>query len=316
MRLAVFSVLLAGGPILSTLAAEQLTLDPTSLTTEWSVSYQGRQVLVYAFAPGKFKPYVKALATIKGDNILRDAPFDHLHHHALMYGIRVNGLNFWEETSGCGIQKPVQTAKPELGANAQGAPTATLKQTIHWLAPADAWLPDTTKAALLIEQRTLTLTVNEARQEVALLWRSAFEVGTRTNQATLTGANYHGLGMRFLQELDTYAAHLNSTGAPDLSGGKQDVSQAKWGAVLFKRPNNPVTVVLMGSPGNGRGDAWFFTMRQAFPYLAATQHLDQEPLVYRAGDKFAVDYLVAVYPEIKTAQALQQRSEQWAQQSQ
>ena len=305
---------LAGCSILPTLAAEQpLSLEPTTQTTEWNVNFHGRKVLGYAFAPGKFKPYVKSLATIKGDNLLRDAPFDHLHHHALMYGIRVNGLNFWEETPGCGVQKPVQTAPPEITLDAAGLPTAILRQTIHWLAPADAYIPDTTKLALLIEQRTLTLTINEPRQEVALQWSSAFEVGPRTNEVTLTGANYHGLGLRFLQELDALAAHLNSTGAPDLSGGKQDVSQAKWGAVSFARPANPLTVVLFGHPANVRGDAWFFTMRQAFPYLAATQHLDQEPLVYRTGDKFAVNYLVAVYPELKSAEDLNQRGQQWAQ---
>ena len=37
---------------------------------------------------------------VTGENLLRDAPHDHLHHHALMYGIRVNGVNFWEETPG------------------------------------------------------------------------------------------------------------------------------------------------------------------------------------------------------------------------
>jgi len=39
-----------------------------------------------------------------------------------------------------------------------------------------------------------------------------FEVGIRTNVVTLTGANYHGLGMRFLQELDPLAVHLASEG--------------------------------------------------------------------------------------------------------
>ena len=299
---------------LPAIAAEQpLSVEPATQTTEWNVRFHGRPVLGYAFAPGKFKPYVKVLATIKGDNILRDAPFDHLHHHALMYGIRVNGLNFWEETPGCGVQKSVQTTPPEISLDAQGQPTARLRQTIHWLAPADAYIPDTTKLALLIEQRTLILTVNEARQEVALQWSAAFEVGPRTNEVTLTGANYHGLGMRFLQELDALAAHLNSTGAPDISGGKLDVTQAKWGAVSFGRPDNPLTVALFGHPGNTRSDAWFFTMRQPFAYLSATQRLDQEPLVYRTGDKFAVHYLVAVYPELKSADALTQRGQQWAQ---
>ena len=45
-------------------------------------------------------------------------------------------------------------------------------------------------------------------------------------------------------------------------------------------------------------------MRTGFPYLSATQGLDQEPLVYRAGDTFELNYLVTLYPELKSAEAL------------
>jgi hypothetical protein len=266
--------------------------------------------MVYSLAPQKFKPYVKELSTIAGDNILRDSPHDHLHHHALMYAIKVNDINFWEEVPGCGVEKPIQTAAPELGTNAQGRPQAIIRQTLHWLAPQDAFLHYTTAAALLIEQRTLTLTVDESAREVALQWKSAFKVGTKTNEVTLTGANYHGLGMRFLQEFDPIARHLNAGGAPDLKG-RQDVSQHAWGSVSFDRPGKPATMVLMGHPTNARGDAWFFTMREPFAYLSATQNLDKEPLVYRSGQTFELTYLVTVYPELKSAEAINQRAQSW-----
>ncbi|MEI6389680.1 MAG: hypothetical protein WCT12_01125 [Verrucomicrobiota bacterium] len=51
-----------------------------------------------------------------------------------------------------------------------------------------------------------------------------FEVGLRTNVVTLTGANYHGIGMRFLQELDPLAVHLASEGNPDLDSMTKDSS--------------------------------------------------------------------------------------------
>ncbi len=291
--------------------AGPLSVEAGPRVTEWTVFYRQRKLLVYSFDPAKFKPYVKELSTLKGDNLLRDAPPDHLHHHALMYGIRVNGLNFWEETPGNGVEKPVETSPPELGVGADGLPQARLTQVIHWVEPADAFLPDTTRAALLIERRTLTLRVNKAQQEVALQWKSEFQVGSKTNQVILTGASYHGLGMRFLKELDPLADHLNSGGKPDLSGTRQDVSPQKWGAVFFDAPGRPATIVLFGHPGNARGDAQFFTMERPFAYLSATQGLDREPLVYHTGDTFALNYLITLYPERKSADFINRRGQQW-----
>ena len=137
-----------------TSAAEHLEAVASAGQTEWTFRYAGQPVMVYAFAPWSYKPYVKVLSTIEGEDLLRDAPHDHLHHHALMYAIRVNGLNFWEEISGSGVEKPVKTDRPELGHTAAGLPEARLHQVLHWLAPQDAFLPDSAAVALLIEDRT------------------------------------------------------------------------------------------------------------------------------------------------------------------
>jgi len=292
-------------------AETSLGVDAAQRPTDWIITHQGRRLMVYSMAPEKHKPYVKELYSLKGLNLLRDAPHDHLHHHALMYGIRVNGLNFWEETSGCGIQRPAQTAKPELSVGADGLPRATLRQTIHWVAPEDAFLPDASRVALLIEERTLTLAVHESEQEVALRWNSEFTVGNKTNQVTLTGANYHGLGLRFPQELDPLAAHLNAGGKPDLSNNRQDVSAHRWGAVAFDAPGKPATLIVYGNPGNARGDATYFTMRTPFAYLSATQALDREPLSYRTGERFQLSYLIVVAAKLLPAAAIQRRGEAW-----
>jgi type 1 glutamine amidotransferase len=281
------------------------TIEPSG-DAQWTVRYGGQKLLTYAH--GKFKPYVKELFTLTGANLLRDAPYDHLHHHGLMYAIRANGVNFWEETAGCGFEKPAGPPAFETEVDAQGHPQAVLRQTLHWVGPDDASLSDPAKAAILVEHRALRLGVDEAQFEVALRWQSAFEVGTKSNQVTLTGANYHGFGLRFPQELDPLAKHLNAGGAPDLNG-RQDVSQHKWGSVSFNRPEQPATLVLFGHPSNARGDAWFFTMRAPFAYLSATQNLDKEPLVYRAGEKFQVNYLVALYPRLLSPEAIAARGQ-------
>ena len=258
----------------------------------------------YVFAPDQIKPYVRELAPLRGDNILRDSPFDHKHHHGLMFAIRVNGVNFWEETPGCGHEKSVGTATSEIGTTRRGHPRALLRHKIHWVAGPDASREDTEKSALLVEDRTLSVTLDESSGEVALRWRSRFRVGPKAPEVTLTGSNYNGLGLRFLQALDPLATHLIGGSRPDLAGTKQDVSRAPWGAVTFDAPARPATVAVFGSPRNPGGEAHFFSMKSPFAYLAATQGLDQKPLRYKTGESFTLDYLVVVYPDIKSADSL------------
>jgi hypothetical protein len=288
----------------------QFSVEDTSKPTEWTIKYEGRKVMVYSFAPEKFKPYVKELCTIEGENLLRDAPFDHLHHHALMFAIRVNGINFWEEVTGAGVEKPVKTAKPEIRTMG-GRQQAQIQQTVHWVAAQDAFLPDTAKVALLIEERTLSLSVDPGSKEVALHWKSDFQLGGKTNVVTLAGANYYGLGMRFRQDLDPVAVHLLAGGAPDLSDNKQDVSKHAWGAVQFDQPGKPATIVLYGHPSNPRGDAVYFSMRTPFAYLSGTQELYKEPIVYKDQDRFQLHYLVTVHPEKRSSEKIAERGRVW-----
>jgi hypothetical protein len=282
-----------------------------SRPTQWTIDYKGKSILVYAFDPQKFKPYVKALNTIDSYGVLRDSPSDHLHHHALMYGITVNGVNFWEETAGCGVEKVVESPPPILERTAGGLPQARLTQLLYWVAPEDAFLPNSNAPSLLIEHRTLVLTVDPAKRETALHWQSAFELGTSTNVVTLSGANYHGLGMRFLKELDPLAVHLAPEAGLDLANSRQDVSTHSWEAVLFDMPAKPATIALFGAATNARADDHYFAMKTPFAYLSATQNLDREPLVYHRGEHFELNFLITLYPELKTTEALAERSRQW-----
>lgn len=286
-------------------AQSPLRLQAGVATNAWIVSHHGQPLLRYVFNPRQYKPYVAEFSAPGGRNLLRDAPSDHLHHHALMYAIKVNGLNFWEEVSGNGVERVVETSASVTGG------AATLRQTIHWVAPQDAFLADTTPAALLVEQRTLVVTVDQEQDEAALRWTSQFEVGRRTNTVVLEGANYFGLGVRFQQELDPLAEHFNSDGKPDLSDTKQDVTRHDWCAVAFDRPGASATFAMFGHPANPRGQATWFTMKRPFAYVSATQALDKEPLVYHAGDRWQVDYLVTVYPAVKSAEFLNARAAEW-----
>jgi hypothetical protein len=298
-----------GGFGMAAAAGEPLTSEqPTP--HEWVVKSGGGTVLVYTFAPGQFKPYVRELAPPGGRNVLRDSPADHKHHHGLMYAIRVNGLNFWEETPTAGIEKPVDKPTIEVGEGYGGRPRASLKQRILWVAGPDAKAEDPGAAALLVEDRTLGVMVDETTGETALRWHADFQVGPKAAEVTLTGSNYNGLGLRFLQAFDPVAGHIIGGTARELAGNRQDVSPANWGAVQFRATDAPATVAVFASPGNP-GENRFFSMARPFAYLAATHGLESKPLRYQRGDKFTLDYLITTYPELKPADFLAARGDRW-----
>ena len=273
--------------------------------------YQGRPLLVYAFAATQFKPYVRELYTLRGENVLRDAPADHLHHHGLMYAIRLNGVNFWEERDSPGIEKSISIVPQKVGRGPGGLPQASFTQVIHWLAFTNRDVADSAAPAFLIENRTLTLTVDESAEEVALVWDASFEVGKHTPKLRLHGANYNGLGLRLPLSFDKVARFANSGNAPYTGNNTQNVIPAEWTSVAGTTDGKAVMLVLFGRSGNAHGQGRFFTMTEPFAYLAVTQGLDKEPLDYQAGDKFRLRYLLTVYAENKSREFIERRAEAW-----
>lgn len=296
---------------LATRAESPLAVNVNAERGELEIRFKDQKLLVYAFATNQFKPYVRELYTLHGDNVLRDAPADHLHHHGLMYAVRINGTNFWEEVGAPGIEKSVKLLAHKTGKSAGGLPQAQFTQLIHWLPFANKSVADSAAVALLIEQRTLTLTVDEKNQEVALRWDSAFEVGKNAGKVTLHGSQYNGLGMRLPKSFDRVAKFQNSEDAPYTGADSRNLIPAKWTSVSGPIDGRDLMLVLFGHPKNARGNGQFYTLSQVFAYLSVTQGLDKEPLEYSAGDKFQVSYLLAVYSENKSREFIQQRYEHW-----
>ena len=106
----------APGPLMAVVQSEHGLL-------EWS--FRGRTLLTYAFATNQCKPYVRELRTLAGDEVLREAPADHLHHHGLMYAIGVNGVNFWEERDQPGHERHVRLLAHGTGRSVGGLPQAS-----------------------------------------------------------------------------------------------------------------------------------------------------------------------------------------------
>lgn len=263
---------------------------------ELEIQYQHKRILIYAFATNQFKPYVKELYTLTGQNVLLDAPADHLHHHGLMFAIRVNGINFWEEVGDPGRQRSMRILLNKSDPN-----QASFAEVVEWTATAS-------NIPLLYETRTISISVNSATKEVALDWQSNFQVGAMP--VKLTGSAYNGLGLRLPESFNQVAHHRNSAGLPYTPEAKWDVTPADWSAVAGSLNGTEATVALFAAPST-KGDTRFFTMLNPFAYLSVTQNLDKQPLDYGPGDKFSVRYLLTIYPESKSSEFLNRRHRAW-----
>lgn len=274
--------------------------------SEVALTFRGRPLLTYAFGPAQYKSYVRELYTLRGENVLRDAPPDHLHHHGLMYAMRVNGVNFWEERPPAGRQ--VSAAAPVLsfGHTPAGLPQAVVVHEVRWQPPGD----DQQAVALLLERRELRVTVNSGMEEVAVEWRAAFAAGPVPEKLVLHGPDYHGLGMRLPVEFDHVAQFQNAARLPYSEAQTFDVRPAAWTSAAGKMSGREVQVALASHPGNP-GRQSFFSMRNAFAYLAGTPEPSRAPLAFRREDRFEFRYLLLVESAHQNPEFLDRRFAPW-----
>ena len=298
-------------PTATRAADEPMTIAVNKKQGELEIQYRNQRLLVYAFSPGQFKPYVRELYTLHGENVLRDAPSDHLHHHGLMYAVKVNGENFWEEADKPGVEKSINLFEHKIGKSATGQPQAEFTQLIHWLTFTNRNVVDSDRAALMIETRRLTLTVDETNQEVALEWRSQFQVGDKVEKLKLHGTQYNGLGFRMPKSCDLVAHFQNSKQASYPGADSRDVIAANWSSVSGPIDGQNVMAVLF-SGGANAGTNRFFSLAKPFAYLSATQGLDLQPIEVSAGDHWVLSYLLTVYPQQKSREFIEQRYSQWS----
>jgi hypothetical protein len=238
----------------------------------------GTPLARYRFGSVPFKPYVDELRTPSGQNILRDAPHDHLHHHGLMYAIKVGDCSFWAEWDGSfGKQVTVQCESED----------GRLITEIDWNTPQSK--------TLLKEVRQITV---EQKDNVTLLdWKGALTAQVDT----VLGDSYYyyGLGMRFDETMDKGGRFFNDTGKHDgrITRDDERLKPCQWMAYTTKLHGQPVTVAMFDHPSNPV-PMTAFTMGEtgnSFAYISATMNLHPEPVELKSGETFAFQYRVAVW---------------------
>jgi hypothetical protein len=283
-RLTYLSIFLINLLCWAVMAAEPLQMkDDTQAIT---FSSGPRLILRYNYGNVPFKPYVQQLFTPNGVNVLLDAPSDHLHHHALMFAVGVNGVNFWEERGQPGRQQHRSLEKIESSNSKR---LIGFQEQLDWKNTADGQL-------LLREHRKLEIPLLKKLTATVLTWQTSLVLPEDVKSAKLTGEHFYGLGMRFVRAMDGQGPFLNAGNLPgEIFRGEERLINTSWCAYSAGIDGKPVTVAMFGHPDNPQSPTTWFTMAKPFAYLAATMNLLRQPYELTAGTTLNLRYCIAVW---------------------
>jgi hypothetical protein len=266
-----------------------------------------RSVLSYRFGDVPYKPYVQTFCTPTGINILRDSPHDHKHHHAMMFAVAVDGVDFWAEYPHANPGRQVQSSLETIsGRVEESIDVAGVTGTIRWLAPDDTRLLDE-------ERMVRTYSSSSDCLDASLVtWRSQLRPAPGRTTVTLSGSHYFGLGLRFVESMDKGGRFIYEQGeAGTVVRGQEHLTRTKWVAYASASDGRPVTVAVFDHPQNPRHPAVMFTMPQRFAYIAATLNLWKQPLVLAAEKPVTLRYGVALWEGHKDRSVIDQLYRRW-----
>ena len=263
-----------------------------------------RTVLEYQQTPNPYKVYIRSLTTPSGLQILRDSPHDHVHHHAMMYAIGADGVDFWAENPADkpGKQVPRKT-ETAIDNSPRGDRRAVINQSISWV--------DAAERTILEEKRSIVVHQGAVDGATLLTWDSRFSPADGKPTAELWGRHYFGLGVRFVTSMDNVGSFVNSSGQQGESvRGTEQLVRATWCAYTAPVDGKPVTMAMFDHPDNARPATWF-TMTKSFAYVAATLNLPNEPMTLAADAPLHLRYGVAVWDGEVSSEVIQQAYQQW-----
>jgi hypothetical protein len=267
-----------------------------------SVNWQGKHVLTYRFGDAPPKPYVRELRTPAGVQILRDSPADHVHHRGLMYGVFVNGVDFWSEQPGAGKQVSISVEGSTLSTS-DGLSRCRIQQQLEWISG---------DKPLATERRSLDVWAAADIPATLVTWSMRLQPAGGLDKVTLTGSHYDGLGIRFVESMDKTGTFSNATGqVGELVRGSEHVVGSKWIAFSAPADQKPVTVALFDHPDNDRHPAGMFSMSTPFSYLSATPNVWKTPRELVTNASWDLSYGVAVWDGEKDAAAIEQLYARW-----
>ena len=257
------------------------------------VSKGQRQLLEYVFREGQYKPYVLQLFTPAGLNILRDGAPDEPHQHGLMFGVEVEGKNFWQEGPLAGRQ-----VHKDMKLRATG-----FVESIDWIDQGQ-------KQVLMTEERQIGVDVSMDLTTL-IVWKSKFTLASNRTSATLSGTDYKGLGMRFIPSMDrsgTFMCGKTKFGRANI--GDKQLIQAPWCAYTADVNSKPVTVAMFSHPSNVRPATWFL-MLSPYAMFSGTLSLHSAPIVLSRDQAMVLRYGIAVWDGAPSSNRIEEVYANW-----
>ena len=253
-------------------------------------------------------PTFNQLFSPAGVEVLRDAPPDHLHHHGLMYGVTVNGVNYWEEVG------------PNFGSQ-QGRPPRLVRRVLRTGLVQDLeWLPPGSAKPALIERRAVNVLLAADLGATLVEWQCRLETPPGKPSLSFGGTHYHGLGLRFVPSMDHGGHFLYADGAtpvpyrPEGSARPATgtwLTPVRWCAYTAKADGRPVTVAMFDDPHNFRHPATMFTLNVPFAYISATLDEQKQPFKIEAGRPLELCYAVAVWDGEQDRPTIEKLYQRW-----
>jgi len=239
-----------------------ITHAPERITFESGGCVAGEYVL-----DTPYKPFFRTLRTPAGHNCTLVSPADHRHHRGLMYALKTEEVNFWEEDPGtgqCGVQEILSTDLMEDG----------FRQTLLWREEQGGF-------HTYNETRTITCTPKGNGFEWS--WHTK-RVSLRDHRLIVSGwlleledgskVNYHGLGVRLPwvwvwggpKGDPGHFGTIEVNGAPASQNQASGSTVASVGLVglidgFWDPPRAAVTITQEQEFG-------WFALREGFPYLS------------------------------------------------
>jgi len=264
------------------------TMDARSVVFSENGLEAGRYVL-----DDPFKPHIHPLRTPKGHLVSDSMPADHRHHKGLMFALRCQDLNFWEEEPDgdeCGVQIS-RSLRAVEGVNGGG-----IRQELRWQAKHGG-------RATYDEVREIFCRYDAEKSGFEWTWNS-FRTSLRPHRLVKspwsapledgTRINYHGLGLRLPWMWAFSGDHFCGV---EVDGKATDPRQAcgssgpgvTWWGRIDGHWSPPVAAVTFRQE---HGYTWF-VLKEDFAYLSVGPSNREELDVFE-GQEFRETYQVLV----------------------
>jgi len=242
-----------------------------------------------------FKPHLHPLCTPRGHTLTLKSPHDHPHHRGLMYALRTQDVNFWEERSTREGEAPGRQRHERFTTVIERGSRVGVDEAVTWL-PADGG------PTVFRERRSLACAALDEDRGYEWTWSTELEAerdltlimsqwSAPRNDGTLV--NYHGLGIRLRRDFGCTggnALYLDGVETTFADGmGTTPTEAAFHGSIDGTWPVARAGVALRQSHANA-----LFALQSPFAFLSLGP-TNLAPRTLSRGDRLVERYVVRVF---------------------